>query len=85
MNVRGRGKWKLTKDVTGQLLKLALVKIVEYPNKKYDLYTVCKVLENKENPNEEEYIPLYNETFTKEQYDDFYKKPRYFLVDDPEE
>ena len=50
---------------TGEVVRLALVMKEEYPNKDFDLYMVCKVVNN-------ELVLLYNETFTKKQVEEFY-------------
>lgn len=72
--------FKNVKDFdTGEILKLTLIKKEEYPHKDYDLYTVCKILENKETE-EEQVIPLYNETFTSKQIDEFYNEPTYYVA-----
>lgn len=56
---------------TGEVVKLALVLKEEYPNKDYDLYMVCKVVNN-------ELVHLYNETFTDKQIDEFYNEAAYY-------
>lgn len=67
---------KRVKDFSGEEVILTLVKKEEYPDKEYDLYTVCKVI--KRENEKDELFPLYDETFTKEQVSKFYKNAAYY-------
>ena len=69
-------RYKLIKDFGGEILKLTLIKKQDIKDKEYDLYTVCKVRTDEQG--EEEIIPLYPETFTPAQVEEFYKKPTYY-------
>lgn len=62
--------YKVRKDLDGNIIKLKLVKIKDY--EKFTLYQVVKVINDKEE------IPLYKETFTPEQYNDFYELPAWY-------
>lgn len=74
---RHNDKHRVVKDLSGEPLRLALVKKEEYEDKEYDLYTICKVLKRDE---EYEYIPLYSETFTPQQYAAFYDNATYYIA-----
>ena len=71
MNDNQEIRIKNTKDFSGAPLKLTLDLKQEFEDKKYALYYVSKVVEKN---NELEIIPLYAETFTPEQVEDFYSK-----------
>lgn len=60
---------KKSKNCYGTPAMLTLIKKEEYKNKEYDLYMVCKVVEV---DGEFIYTPLYSETFTSKQIEDFY-------------
>ncbi len=75
-------KFKKVKDFSGETLVLTLVKKEEYKDKLYDLYTVCKVVQDGD---EKIKIPLYDETFTREQVESFYNDSTYYTPGDPEE
>ena len=76
MNHKHYKRYKLIKDFGGEILKLTLIKIQKIKDKEYDLFMVCKVVENEQG--EEEFIKLYPETFTPEQEEAFYKYPTYY-------
>ena len=80
-------KYMVIKDFTGEPLKLTLVKKEEYPDKEYNLYSVCKVVEDDTKEGDERYtfIPLYDETFTEDQYNEFYNVPRHYIAVKQEE
>ena len=77
--MRNQGsKFKIVIDFGGEPLKLKLKLKQEFKDKKYDLYTVYKVIGDEE-------IPLYNETFTEDQVEKFYKHPSFYLPELDEE
>ena len=63
-------------------IKLTLIKKREYKDKDYDLYTICKVID----VNKKKLLPLYDETFTPNQIEKFYKQPiNYSAVENVED
>lgn len=75
---------KVGKDYSGAAIKLTLVKKQECKGKDYDLYKVCKVIDN--GVGKREFIPLYDETFTEQQVEKFYtSKSRFHSEEDEEE
>lgn len=75
INVEEQAKYRfrIGKDYSGKYLKMTLIKKQECEGKKYDLYTVCKVIDN--GVEEPDFIPLYKETFTPTQVEEFYNPP----------
>ena len=71
MNNNQKIRIKNTKDFSGAPLKLTLDLKQKFEDRKYDLYYVSKVVEK---DGEREIIPLYAETFTPEQVEEFYTK-----------
>lgn len=67
-------RYRNVRDFSGDTVVLTLKMKQKYKDKEYNLYTVCKVIKNGE---KEELIPLYDETFTREQVDRFYKGTTY--------
>lgn len=74
-----KSKFKIVMDFSGEPLKLKLKLTQEFKDKNYNLYTVYKVTSN------DEEIPLYNETFTEDQVEKFYKHPSFYLPELDEE
>ena len=66
-------RFKIGKDITGKYLKLTLRKKQEVKDKPYDIYEVCKVIDN--GVDDPEFIPLYHESFTPQQVEEFYGNP----------
>ena len=77
------GRYRIVKCMDGKPLKLTLVKKEEYEDKDYDLYEVCKVIENEEGKKER--VKMYNETFTKRELHKFYNDPTYYIAVSPDE
>lgn len=67
-----QGREQKIKNFGSDQIVLTLKLKEKMSNKNYDLYTVCKIVDEKE-------IPLYNETFTNEQVEKFYQKPSYYI------
>ena len=63
-------RYKIKKGINGEIIKLTLVKIRQYP--KFGLYEIRRVKESEEGEEDKE-IPLYREALTPEQVEDFYK------------
>ena len=84
-NEEGKQNYRFVtkKDYGRNLLKLTLIKERECEGKEYDLYIVCKVEDN--GIEEPDFIPLYKETFTPAQVEQFYNPPvrrnKYTAVD----
>lgn len=74
---------RIGKDYSGAILKLTLVKKQECVGKDYDLYTVCKVIDN--GVGERTFEKLYDETFTDKQIEKFYSNPRFHMDEEEEE
>ena len=75
INVEEQAKYRFRvgKDYSGKYLKMTLIKKQECEGKSYDLYQVCKVIDN--GVDDPEFIPLYRETFTPAQVELFYNPP----------
>jgi hypothetical protein len=67
-------RFRLGKDYSGKLLKLTLKLVQECEGKEYNVYQVCKVIDDgvTEKPT---FLPLYVETFTDKQVEEFYNPP----------
>lgn len=64
---------RIGKDISGKTLKMTLEMIQECKGKAYDLYQVCRVEDN--GVGERKFIPLYKESFTPKQVEEFYNPP----------
>lgn len=73
---------RIGKDYSGAILKLTLVKKQECVGKDYDLYTVCKVIDN--GVGKRTFESLYDETFTDKQIEKFYNNPRFNIEEEEE-
>ena len=75
---------KIGKDYSGAVIKLTLIKKQECKGKDYDLYKVCKVIDN--GVGKREFVHLYDETFTDQQVEKFYtSKSRFHSEEEDEE
>ena len=66
-------RFRIGKDYSGKLLKMTLKMKQECKDKEYDVYQVCKVEDD--GVNKPNFIPLYTETFTARQLEEFYNPP----------
>lgn len=66
-----QGREQKIKNFGGEQIVLTLKMKQEMPEKKFNLYTVCKVVDGKN-------IPLYDECLDEEQYNKFFDKPSYY-------
>lgn len=78
MLYKRNGREQRIKSFGGEQIVLTLKMKQEFPDKNYNLYTVCRLKNNEE-------IPLYDETFTNEQLNKFYNKPSYYIPENNEE
>ncbi len=74
---------KIGKDYSGAAIKLTLIKKQECKGKDYDLYKVCKVIDN--GVGKREFIHLYDETFTDQQVEKFYTSKSRFHSEEENE
>ena len=72
----------IRKDLSGEPIRLTLRLKEVYEGKKYNLYTICKVITVDK---KDEFLPLYDETFTPKQYEKFFDDPSYYIPVKPEE
>lgn len=72
----------IRKDFSGEPIRLTLRLKEVYENKEYNLYTICKVVKVDK---EDEFLPLYDETFTSKQYEKFFNDPSYYIPVKPKE
>lgn len=66
------GRAQKIKNFGGEQIVLGLRLKKKMPYKKYNLYTIYKLIDGEE-------VPLYDETFTDEQVSDFYTKSSYYV------
>lgn len=76
---------RVGKDYSGKLLKMTLRMKQECAGKNYDVYEVCRVIDN--GIDKPKFEPIYTETFTPAQIEEFYNPPvkKQFILGEQED